>query len=95
MVSRSNSLKSLRKSAAAIFDLPADCFSSKSTALRDRMPEIQQLMGCVYDDDGNLTYMRIAPVICRDGDTVDPSKYFLSPYLFKVSIITFNYLVKY
>ena len=86
MVSRSNSLKPLRESAPAIFNLPTDYFASENIALRDKRPEIQQLIGHGYDDKGNPTYLRIAPVICCDGDTTDPSKYFLNPCLFKVNI---------
>lgn len=89
MTSRSNSLTALRESAAAIFNLPAEYFSNESTIPRDEIPEIQRLMGCGYDDEGNLTYKRIAPVMCLDGDTINVNKYFLSPYLFKVT----NYIV--
>lgn len=93
MVSRSNTLSTIRHdSAATIFDLPAPYFSNRSPGdagpevSRDTIPEVQRLLGLTFDEDGNTIYARIAPVMCLNNDPSQVSNYFLNPCLFRVRL---------
>lgn len=92
MTSRSSTLSNIRRdSAATIFDLPAHYFENTATSIpRDTIPEIRQLLGYSVDEEGNVTYAKIAPVMCLNGDTSEVHNYFLHPCLFRVCYLVYT-----